>query len=119
MRTAAMVVPSTGNPERKMKHYLQNRLLAIAIASILALGLTTTTTVPAAFATDDKDDDHKDKDDKKDDKKRKFIHEVKECFKEEADHDKKFSDDVKDCIKDEIDKFFNDHDKDDKRHDDD
>jgi hypothetical protein len=52
-----------------MKHTIQNRLLAVGTASILALGLTTIA-VPAAFATDnnhDNHDNHDNGDDKHDD----------------------------------------------------
>jgi hypothetical protein len=55
--------------EEKMKHTIQNRLLAVGMASILALGLTTIA-VPAAFATDnnhDNHDNHDNGDDKHDD----------------------------------------------------
>jgi hypothetical protein len=55
--------------EEKMKHTIQNRFLAVGMASILALGLTTIA-VPAAFATDnnhDNHDNHDNGDDKHDD----------------------------------------------------
>lgn len=55
--------------KEKMKHTIQNRLLAVGIASILALGLTTIA-VPAASATDnnhDNYDNHDNGDDKHDD----------------------------------------------------
>lgn len=52
--------------KEKMKYTIQNRLLAVGIVSILALGLTTIA-VPAAFATDNNHDNHDNGDDKHDD----------------------------------------------------
>jgi hypothetical protein len=98
--------------KEKMKHTIQNRLLAVSIASILALGLTTIA-VPAAFATDNNHDNHDNGDDDNNghDSKREFLKEVKNCFEEDNNnHDKTFSDDIKDCIQDQIDDFFNNHD---------
>jgi hypothetical protein len=111
--------------KEKMKHTIQNRLLAVGIVSILALGLTTIA-VPAAFATDNNHDNHDNGDDDNNghDSKREFLKEVKNCYEDNNNHDKKFSDDVKDCIEDVMDDFFNNrdnhdnHDNGDDKHDD-